>query len=242
MDVPAADAAVHPQFRFALSLLEQAREYAAELARSPWDFAVEIAVLREAGLTNSDLRWLVCREYVVCKQDVTTRESSQREFEPGGPLIMTGSACFVLTETGARLARDGLQEPTPTSTGHNNGHSRLLLFEANGNHRTPARTPSPPSAPEKPKWDRDRHEFRLGDRLIKVYKLPSPNQEAILMALEEEGWPPRIDDPLPLHPDIDPKRRLHDAIKGLNRNQKSRLVRFMGDGTGEGIRWEFRSP
>src|SRR5437867_1146615 len=77
--------------------------------------------------------------------------------------------------------------------------------------------------------------------LVKVFKLPSPMQEAILMAFEEEHWPPRIDDPLPMHPVLLPKRRLHDTIKSLNRNQKSCLIRFMGDGTGEGIRWEMVS-
>jgi hypothetical protein len=66
-------------------------------------------------------------------------------------------------------------------------------------------------------------------------------QEAILIAFEEERWPPRIDDPLPGSPDLLPKRRLHDTIKSLNRNQKNRLVRFMGDGTGEGVRWELVS-
>jgi hypothetical protein len=67
-------------------------------------------------------------------------------------------------------------------------------------------------------------------------------QEAILMAFEEEKWPPRIDDPLPGNADLLPKRRLHDTIKSLNRNQKNCLVRFMGDGTGEGVRWELVTP
>lgn len=49
---------------------------------------------------------------------------------------------------------------------------------------------------------------------------------------------PRIDDPLPPVFDIEPKRRLHDTIKSLNRHQKNRLIRFKGDGTGQGIRWE----
>ena len=74
--------------------------------------------------------------------------------------------------------------------------------------------------------------------MVKVFKLPSPNQETVLMAFQEEGWPPKIDDPLPPHGDILPKRRLHDTIKSLNRNQKSRRLRFMGDGTGEGVCWE----
>ena len=73
---------------------------------------------------------------------------------------------------------------------------------------------------------------------MKVFKLPSSMQETVLIAFEEEHWPPKIYDPLPVHPELEPKRRLHDTIKGLNRNQKSSLVRFMGDGTGEGIRWE----
>jgi hypothetical protein len=90
-----------------------------------------------------------------------------------------------------------------------------------------------------PKWDRDRRELRVGSKVVKVFKLPSPMQEAILVAFEEEHWPPRIDDPLPSHPELLPKRRLHDTIKSLNRNQKQPLIRFMGDGTGEGIRWEF---
>ena len=60
----AADASVHPHFRQGLWLLQQAHDYAAELSRSHWDFAVEISALREAGLTNSDLRWLACSDKV----------------------------------------------------------------------------------------------------------------------------------------------------------------------------------
>ena len=92
--------------------------------------------------------------------------------------------------------------------------------------------------PSTPCWDCDRQELRMGSQVVKEFKLHSPNQAIILAAFEEEGWPPRIDDPLPHHVDIDPKQRLHDTIKSLNRNQKARLIRFRGDGTGQGIRWE----
>jgi hypothetical protein len=90
-----------------------------------------------------------------------------------------------------------------------------------------------------PKWDCCRHEFRVGGVLVKAFRVPSPNQETILAAFEEEGWPPRVDDPLPPRPDLDSKRRLHDTVKSLNRNQKTRLIRFTGDGTGEGVCWAF---
>ncbi len=91
----------------------------------------------------------------------------------------------------------------------------------------------------KPRWDAERKELCLGNQLVKVFKWPSPNQETILAVFEEEGWPAKIDDPLPVVPDQCPKRRLHDTIKCLNRNQRVELIRFRGDGTGEGIIWTY---
>ena len=64
------------------------------------------------------------------------------------------------------------------------------------------------------------------------------DQVLILAAFEEEGWPDRIDDPLPPLRDINPKCRLHDTIKWLNRNQEIRLLQFSGDGKGQGVRWK----
>jgi hypothetical protein len=89
-----------------------------------------------------------------------------------------------------------------------------------------------------PRWDEQFRELRWQGELVKQFRLPAPNQEAILAALEEEGWPIRIDDPLPHLPDLDPQQRLHDTIKKLNLHQHRRLIRFRGDGTGKGIRWE----
>ncbi|MCA9075835.1 MAG: hypothetical protein KDA93_12430 [Planctomycetaceae bacterium] len=64
------------------------------------------------------------------------------------------------------------------------------------------------------------------------------NQEVVLCAFEEDGWPERVDDPLPPQPDQDSKRRLADTIKCLNRKQVNKLIHFRGDGTGQGIVWE----
>ena len=78
----------------------------------------------------------------------------------------------------------------------------------------------------------------MGGIVVKQFKVPALNQERILAAFEEEGWPVHIDDPLPPHPEQDPKRRLHDTINSLNRNQKKPLIQFLGNGNGQGIRWE----
>ena len=88
-----------------------------------------------------------------------------------------------------------------------------------------------------PHWDADLQELRVNGLIVKQFKVPAPNQEMVLAAFQEEGWPTRIDDPLPPQAEQDPKRRLHDTIVSLNRTHKHRLIRFMGDGSGEGVRW-----
>ena len=64
--------------------------------------------------------------------------------------------------------------------------------------------------------------------IVKEFKVPAANQEAILAAFQEEGWVPRIDDPLAPQLNQDSKRWLHDTINSLNRNQKHELDSLPG--------------
>jgi hypothetical protein len=93
----------------------------------------------------------------------------------------------------------------------------------------------------RPWWDGELRELWYRDCLVKRYRVPAPNQELILEAFHEEGWPKRIDDPLPPCDGLDPKQRLRDSIKALNRNRKSDRLRFLGDGNSEGVVWEDRT-
>ena len=68
-----------------------------------------------------------------------------------------------------------------------------------------------------PKWDAELRELRLGSQLLRRFRQRASCQEAILSAFEEEGWPARIDDPLPPKSGHDAKRRLHSTIENLNR-------------------------
>lgn len=77
---------------------------------------------------------------------------------------------------------------------------------------------------------------------MKRYRVPARNQELILAAFQEEGWPEFIDDPLSPEPEQDPKRRLQVTIKSLNRNQLAALLRFHGNGNGLQISWEALQP
>jgi hypothetical protein len=220
---PPAAPDIKAHLREALGLLLQAYEYAAELGQSAWDMAVEIEVLRDARLTHSDLRWLAAKGYVAHAIEISTSHDSARRFRHTALLRPERDMCFILTETGVALAREATLAPAAQSTGAQASNAR-------GSADGPGL-----------KWDQQRRQLRVGNEVVKEFKLPSPNQETVLMAFDEESWPPRIDDPLPPVPEIDSRRRLHDTIKALNRKQKRALVRFMGDGTGEGIRWELRS-
>jgi len=95
-----------------------------------------------------------------------------------------------------------------------------------------------PMIPAMPHWDDSTRRLTFGGQLIKDFKQNSPNQVAILRAFQEEGWPPKIYDPLPPIPGIVSTRRLSDTILALNKSHKiNDVLRFHGDGTGQGITW-----
>jgi hypothetical protein len=89
-----------------------------------------------------------------------------------------------------------------------------------------------------PRWDSGQRTLTWNGVLVKWFRTPASNQELVLQAFEEEGWPTRIDDPLPAVGQVAPQVRLHDTIKRLNRGQVHPLLHFGGDGTGCGVRWE----
>jgi hypothetical protein len=86
-----------------------------------------------------------------------------------------------------------------------------------------------------PRWLEANAELWYEGQLIKRFRQRSVNQFAILRAFEALGWPVRVSDPILWVHGLVPKARLHDAIKLLNRGQN--ILRFGGDGTGEGVRW-----
>lgn len=202
----------------AIELLIQARECAIDAGASLLDFAVEIEHLSKTGLNASLLRWLMNKELIEHWRDITRDDQPSRELRPGN-MKFSESSCFILTERGYHL---------------------LLGGQANDIAAKGCDLQGPFVARNEtvPHWNPDRHELTLGGLLVKRFRLPSANQEKVLEVFEEEEWPPRIDDPLAPFGNANPKRRLHDCIRNLNRNQRNPLLRFRGDGTGEGVLWE----
>ena len=165
-------------------------------------------------------------EYVQHAREITPVETDGRQFRPTGNLSFVRRTCFVLTPVGASYAQAIIDGDAPVCR-----LGEASRFASDNGDEQPRHLI--------PTWDSERHELRVGDELVKEFKWPATNQELILGTFEEDGWPPHVDDPLPPQPEQDSKRRLHDTIKCLNRNQKNRLLHFRGDGTGEGVVWEF---
>lgn len=211
------------KLRGAMALLMEGTEYADRSGGSLWDFAVEIQQFRKLELTPNDLRFLVRLDLIAHASETTGPRGTSRQFRRTGQMFFTQRTCFVLTPQGLAVS------------------AALRNKRASGS-LDPAEKSSEVAARRQPRhvpvWDAARRVLSLDEHLIKHFRHHATNQETILSTFQEEGWPERIDDPLVPSPSILSKRRLHDAIKSLNRKQVNPLIHFHGDGTGEGIAWE----
>jgi hypothetical protein len=200
----------------ALRELLRAAWYAADAGHLACEFAVSLARLRDQGIGDSDMKWLRCKGFV--------------QHVPAAPAcevaLPEADTAFFLTPRGVELCLQILEPEAPSVTGPTE----------------PQRCSTQVLHPMLiPNWDGRERVLRLGGWVVKKFQVPARNQELVLAAFQEECWPLRIDDPLPPVGEIEPKRRLHSTIQCLNRNQRTQLLHFCGDGTGRGIRWEMLS-
>ncbi|HEY7425354.1 MAG TPA: hypothetical protein VH682_14070 [Gemmataceae bacterium] len=204
----------------ALRLLNEAWAAACSEGVDVWQFAVEIDQLRALGLSHTDMRCLLQWGYLEHAGEKTKADSSQRIFHHLNTLFLPRRSCFVLTGKGWEIASE---------IGNKRGvEDSVVAREPTAVHC---------SLSEVPQWNNAARQLWWRDFLIKEFHVPAPNQELVLAALEEEGWPARMDDPLPRALGINSKVRLHDTIKSLNRHHLHRVLRFGGDGSGLGVRW-----
>ncbi len=194
--------------------LYRAWECAYEAQVNEWEFAEELSSMRTIGVCNSELR-LLLHTGVVLRQVEVVGSSGNRTFRPLSGLSLPEDSCFVLSEIGRALARTFV-------------HACGSIRGSDGQH----------GSPTKPSWDNVTRELLIKGNVVKRFRRPASNQERVLDAFQEDGWPPRIDDPLPQKQGRDVSLCLHDTVNHLNRNQLNRLIHFSRDGTGQGICWE----
>lgn len=206
------------QFSRFLRALKDAHEYALDLNCSIWEFAISPTEVGATDVQINDLRWMIRKGWIHHDGESAMVQDSRLPSQRSEPGIHPDS-CFVIGKRGI----DALAHVSTGGPGVIAESQQPVMLTTN-----------------KPSWDAERHELRFVGQIVKRFRWPAANQETILMAFEEESWPSHIDDPLPQVSDVDPKRRLSDSIKCLNRNQRNDLVRFRGDGTGQGIFWDVR--
>ena len=86
----------------------------------------------------------------------------------------------------------------------------------------------------KPEWNRDSGKLFFQGKLVRRVRVHSATNVCLILdAFQEDNWPDRIDDPLRQSCD---GQSLREAIRTLNKNIE--LIRFLADGTGEGVLWE----
>jgi len=236
-----------------VSQLLQAFDYATDVGGDVWDFAIEISELRDAGMITSDFRWLVSKGFVQHGQETSFYGAPHRCFRRGEGLTFLATSAFVLTSRGATELHELLaaaQCDLFRAAAQTAAATPSLVTESGSPRPVKDFVPGPPDGETaaarsrrlpldlKPAWEVRCRELRVGDLLVKKFRVPAGNQELVLSAFEEEGWPTYIDDPLPSKSEMAPKQRLHNVITRLNGSQLVPLLRFHGNGNGEGIGWQ----
>jgi hypothetical protein len=222
----------------AAKLLVQAAGYARRLNCSRWQFAVEVSELREHDVSLTDLRYLTRVGLIEHAEEISSPASKGRRFQKIGATTLSARSCIVLSKLGlasaASLYPAFFVNPF-AAVSRGNGK-----FKATNGFNPQVRENNAAASPLlqiKPVWNPRLRCLSLGRLIVKQYHLPAPNQEEVLTRFHNENWIEQIADPLPREAEIDPKQRLHETIAALNRHQINPVLRFMGDGTGRGVRW-----
>lgn len=220
--------------------LLRAYDYARDAQADVWQFAVDIADLMSQGAHRLDLQWLLYRQFAEHARETTIPGDLTRSFRRLPFTSLPDDSCFVLTAQGAESLRAIVEKrsrevpPAESSSPH----------PASGGQPSQRGAGADPTgaislkSKALPIWDPNLRELSFQGQVIKRYRVPAPNQELILAAFEEDGWPDWIDDPLPPVPNIEPKRRLQATIKSLNRNQTVPKLRFHVNHNGQIVSWE----
>ena len=134
---------VSAEVQSALQLLQRSNAYAEDVGQDVWQFASEIGQLRNLGLSDSAMRWLLCRGEILHADEVTNLGDCRRSFRALGIFTLTPTTCFIAKPTN----HNG--EAFSTFGGQ-------LSMESNQSYGT--------TEPQKlkPFWDDIRHELLIG--------------------------------------------------------------------------------
>jgi hypothetical protein len=174
--------------------------------------------LLAAGLTVSDMRWLVDSGYLEHAIEATTRRHRRRAFRRVPNLAFSDRTCFLLTSAGlAALEAEAWGAP--------DGH-------AGEGQQHPQRSEA--AKPPAPRWDADTHTLSWRGQSWQ-FRHEAPHLEAILAVFQKHRWARCVRVTLK-SAGGHPKASLHNAVKNLNRKFRH-FLHFAQEGNGTRVSW-----
>ena len=170
----------------------RAYTFARDVGSEVWDFALEIDTLFNAGLTISDLRWLVAKRFAEHAQETSVYGGSHRSFRRGDGFFFDASTCVVLSLGGATFVDRFLREQLTVPKTLQPFDATSIEDGATARRDDGARHDHDPEealhTPFKPRWHPMRRELlrRPGRQRFRV---PAKNQEVILSGLKKNDGP-----------------------------------------------------
>ena len=197
------------KWELALSELLEAHYYATDLGRPVGEFAVELARLAEAGLTNNDLRWLFAKGLVEQTTKVggvgrrrnrTVRAAAAISFSPRTRIALTKAGLAFASELYPAPSVPGHFSPSPLM-GEGRGEGALptgtvlrspspLTGEGRGEGVLPS-TQSEDTSALLPRWDSGTRTLRLGSTLVKQFKVPASTRSLSYLPSTKRAGPPQ---------------------------------------------------
>jgi hypothetical protein len=206
--------------REAVSLLWKAHQQIGP-KDDPWQEAVTLAELRQAGVRKADLRRMIRNGLVEYRVEATTARSKRRRFQKWDNLSIPERSCFILTERGVTAASGAaLDHASDGAAGHagHGGHSQQV---------------------GRPYWDGVRRLYWASE-VIKEFRRMAPDQMPVLEECQRQGWTREIS----LKPIVvELKKRgiraslwIENTVRNLNKGLRG--IRFHEDSKEQVIRWE----
>ena len=208
-----------------LRLLLEAYNCATHIGCTPDRYAIEAKAFWSIGTPQAVLRWLCDVGHVRHLAETTPSGAKRRELEGSPDDSFSEKSWFVLTDEGSPFAQgvlsvsQAINDPASKSQKDN---SDLVDGESSNGHT--------------PHWDDQSGKLWFNGVVIKQLNSRATHQRLILQALQEMGWPPSIDDPLPRGPERDRTLHLRSAIRGLSANQNPCSLLFSSSGSK--IQWD----
>ena len=193
------------RLRAGLWHLERAIRYAERAHCDLGRFAVRFEELMRLGLDELDVRFLVEADCVRQLERTAGESGEVRSLQPATTGVPLEASAYVITAGGQRFLRE-----IDVEREREDGEAQQKQQSA----------PTPRvrrSEQPWPSWDRSRRCLFVGGLLVKRFRQRAPNQELVLDAFTEEGWPVSIDDPLPFSRELNPAHRLASTAARLSR-------------------------